>query len=273
MRLRGLTWLGGGRSGRVSSPDVESCYLEILKRSLIDVLGPSTSRAVMEADGNVRIEPVPEEDRDQRMVGLDWPAYGTTMVGYERLCDLEKCLHILVDEDVPGDVIETGVWRGGAAIFMRALLDLRDDDRLVWAADSFAGLPPPDSATYPADAGDPHHTIDFLSVPLEDVMRNFARYGLSTDRVRFLEGWFRDTLPTLAGREWSLIRADGDMYESTMVALEHLYPGLASGGFVVIDDYALKTCRQAVDDFRDRFGIREPLESIDWTGVRWRKAG
>jgi O-methyltransferase len=252
----------------------ERRYIELLKRSLVDVLGSTTSRAVMQPDGDIRIEEVPENERDQRLAGRDWPAQGTTMIGLARLENLQHCLESLLADEVPGDVIEAGVWRGGATIFMRALLDLQGaTDRLVWAADSFAGLPEPDPLTYLADEGDPHHSFSYLAVTVQDVRRNFSRYGISTAGVRFVEGWFRDTLPRLQGRQWSLIRLDGDMYESTMDGLEHLYPSLSPGGFVLIDDYgAVAGCRRAVEDFRERERICDELEWVDWTGVWWRKA-
>jgi hypothetical protein len=78
-------------------------------------------------------------------------------------------------------------------------------------------------------------------------------------------------LPALAEERWSLIRLDGDTYEATSMALRCLYPQLSVGGYVIVDDYgALERCRAAVDEFRDRFGIDEPLEQVDWTCVRWR---
>ncbi|HEV3321668.1 MAG TPA: TylF/MycF/NovP-related O-methyltransferase [Solirubrobacteraceae bacterium] len=253
--------------------DLRVRYIELLKRSLIDVLGPTMTRAVAQPNGEVRIECVPETERDERLVGRDWPANGTTMVGLARLTNLQRCIETVLDDDVPGDLIETGVWRGGATIFTRALLDVHGGvERLVWAADSFTGLPEPDPTLYPADEGDLHHTVHYLAVSLEEVERNFLRYGIATDRVRFLPGWFRDTLPTVIGEKWSLIRLDGDMYESTMLGLECLYHRLSPGGFVIVDDYgAIDVCRRAVDDFRSRNDIDEALEWIDWTGVCWRK--
>jgi O-methyltransferase len=256
--------------------DSKARYIELLKRSLLDLAGPTTARAVLRTDGSgeIQIEEVPEADRSERLVGRDWPANGTTMVGLARLENLERCIETILADDVPGDLIETGVWRGGATIFMRALLDVcGDTDRLVWIADSFAGLPTPDATAYPADDGDAHHTVGYLAVSLEAVKRNFSRYEISTDRVRFLQGWFRDTLPTLTDEQWSLIRLDGDMYESTMLGLEQLYPRLSPGGFLIVDDYgAVEGCRRAIEDFRTRNDIHEELTWIDWTGVFWRKA-
>lgn len=133
------------------------------------------------------------------------------------------------------------------------------------------GLPRPDPGAYPADSGDALWTVPQLAVSLETVKANFARYGLLDDRVRFLPGWFRDTLPAAPISQLALLRLDGDMYESTMVALRSLYPKLSRGGFVIIDDYgAMASCRQAVTDFRNEFAIQAELQPIDWTGVFWR---
>ena len=200
------------------------------------------------------------------------PLSGETMVGRARLDNLQECIEHVVGARVPGDLIETGVWRGGASIFMRGVLRaLEVTDRRVWVADSFRGLPPP-SADVPADAGDEHHLVPELAVSVETVRENFRRYGLLDDRVVFLEGWFRDTLPALGAERWAIIRLDGDMYESTMDALESLYPRLSRGGFVIVDDGALPACRTAVDDFRARNAITEPLQAIDWTGLFWQRS-
>lgn len=264
--------MGPADSDGLPVADIKTRYLELLKRSLIDDLGPSPARAVLQAGGAVVIEPVAASDRGDRLTGRDWPANGVTMIGLTRLTDLQRCIERALADAVPGDVIETGIWRGGAAIFMRALLDLHASDRLVWAADSFAGLPPPDTTEFPADSDDIHHTIDFLAASLPEVEANFARYGISTERVRFLRGWFKDTLPKLTEQTWAVIRLDGDMYESTMQGLENLYPRLSPGGFVIVDDYgALTGCRQAVNDFRANNRITAAIKEVDWTGIHWRK--
>jgi len=105
------------------------------------------------------------------------------------------------------------------------------------------------------------------------VRENFRRYGLLDDQVRFLEGWFRDTLPTVRDRTWALVRLDGDMYGSTMDGLTNLYPGLAPGGFLIVDDYySIEECRQAVTDFRSDQGIEEPIQQIDWNAAYWRRS-
>ena len=199
------------------------------------------------------------------------PLSAETMAGTARLDNLQWCIENVVSEGIPGDLIETGVWRGGASIFMRGMLRaLEVADRRVWVADSFRGLPPP-SARFPADAGDEHHRVPELAVSVEAVRENFRRYGLLDDQVVFLEGWFRNTLPALRDERWALIRLDGDMYESTMDALASLYPRLSPGGFVIVDDGALPACRKAVDDFRRHHAITDPICSIDWTGIFWQR--
>jgi O-methyltransferase len=212
-------------------------------------------------------------DPELRLEGRDWPADAETMIGLRRLNNIQYCVEDVLRSRVPGDLIETGVWRGGATIFMRALLKAYGDtDRRVWVADSFHGLPEPDAANYPEDSQFNLSKYPELSVSLEQVKANFARYGLLDDQVRFLVGWFRDTLPSAPIERLAVLRLDGDLYESTMDALRVLYPKLSSGGYVIVDDYgAVPPCKSAVDAYRNEHAISEPLEQVDWSGVFWRK--
>jgi O-methyltransferase len=227
-------------------------YLDLIERCLTDWIYDGASESL-------------------RAEGLDWPARAHTMIGLRRLRHLRECVADVLARDVPGDLMECGAWRGGATILIRAVLAAYGTtDRRVWVADSFAGLPPPDAARYPADTGDRHHRQPELAVPLEAVREHFRRYGLLDDQVRFLPGWFRDSLPGAAIERLALLRLDGDMYESTWVALESLYDRLSSGGYLIVDDYGgIAACREAVHDFRAARGITEPIRPIDWTGVFW----
>jgi len=147
-----------------------------------------------------------------------------------------------------------------------------DTSRIVWVADSFEGLPKPDEESYPKDKGDQHHALEELAVSLETVKENFRRYDLLDDQVRFLKGWFRDTLPTAPIDRLAILRLDGDMYESTMDGLKNLYQKLSNGGFLIVDDYgAVPACREAVHDFRRDYGITDEIIRIDWGGVCWQK--
>ena len=216
----------------------------------------------------------PGVDPEGRRFVTALPPGAMTMIGAVRLDNVEQCVTDVITNDVTGDLIETGVWRGGATILMRAVLKAYGvTDRCVYVADSFEGLPPPDAERYPADEGLNLNEYPALAVSLEDVSANFERYDLLDDQVTFVKGWFRDTLPGLKGHTWSVIRLDGDLYESTTDALVNLYPGLSPGGWVIIDDYEIDACRKAVTDYRAANDITEEIIEIDWTGVCWQKKG
>jgi len=207
-----------------------------------------------------------------REMGLDWPTQAHSMIGNRRMVNLWQLCEDVIVKEVPGDFVETGVWRGGACIFMRAILKTYGvEGRIVWVADSFEGLPPPNEQKYPEDRGSVFHAMQPLAVSLEEVQKNFRNYGLLDDQVRFLKGWFKDTLHAAPIERLAVLRLDGDMYESTMDALRALYHRLSPGGYVIIDDFAIPVCRQAVEDFRRQNRIDEPLHPIDMSSVYWQK--
>jgi O-methyltransferase len=201
------------------------------------------------------------------------PKLALTAIGITGLDNLQFCVEDVLRRQVAGNLIETGAWRGGASIFMRSILKAHGvEDRKVYVADSFEGLPKPDPAKYPSDAEDKHHTLEFLAVSLDDVKQNFSRFGLLDGQVCFIKGWFRDTLPTLRDEKWAVVRLDGDMYESTRDGLVNLYPNLSVGGYIIVDDYgAVKGCREAVEDYRRANKIEEPLYTVDSGRAFWRR--
>lgn len=207
-----------------------------------------------------------------RSQGRDWPPTAETMVGTDRLENVLACACQVIEDEVAGDLIETGVWRGGVTILLRAVLAAYDiGDRTVWAADSFEGLPVPDAERYPEDNVDWSH-VKPLKVGVDAVRANFDRYGLLDDQVQFLVGWFEDTLPGAPIGAISLLRLDGDLYQSTLDALDALYPKVSSGGYVIVDDYnGWPQCKAAVDDYRSAHGITDAITEVDWTGVFWKK--
>lgn len=241
-------------------------------RSVLGVLYEPVRRALSLGDLSL----VRRVDVETARQGNRWPATAETMLGEARLDNIQGCVRQVLEDDVPGDLMEAGVWRGGATILMRATLAAYGDaQRRVWVADSFRGLPRPDAARCPVEAGDKLWARRQLAVPVEQVKANFARYGLLDDRVRFLVGWFSDTMPTAPIERLAVLRVDGDLYESTRDVLVHLYPKLSPGGYLIVDDYLNEKtpgCRLAVDDYRAEAGIVEPLTEVDWTAVFWRKA-
>jgi O-methyltransferase len=211
---------------------------------------------------------VPRKDFEE---GRRWPIAGETMVGYKRLHNIRFCVEDVLKNNTAGDFIETGVWRGGSSIFMRALLKVYGDTtRKVFVADSFEGLPKPDKE-YKEDTGDDHYKIDYLQVSLEQVKKNFQNYGMLDEQVVFLKGWFKDTLPIAPIEKLSILRLDGDMYQSTWEALTALYSKLQVGGYCIIDDYSLVGCRDAVHAFRLKYGVTDEIVDIDGVGAYWKK--
>jgi O-methyltransferase len=279
--------------------DAKDLYLDLLKRCLLNYVYPEAEQATSVAPkalsrgldrlkvyaGWVAVNWLGRRqlriarrlsgfDAGKRAEGRDWPRHAHTMIGEARLDNLRFCIEDVLRNRVPGDLIETGVWRGGATIFMRGVLEAHGvTDRTVYVADSFQGLPRPDAALYPADAGDIYHAYEDLKVTMEQVQENFRRYGLLDEQVHFLKGWFAETLPSAPFERLAVARLDGDMYGSTMDALRALYPKLSPGGYLIVDDYgAVAACRKAVEDFRSEHGIRDAIQPIDWTGVYWQRS-
>jgi hypothetical protein len=260
---------------KCSSSDPRS---DCCRKLYLDLLEQTLSGAILQDVGFIPTaggrDPSLASRYDERVRsrGNDWPSHAHTMIGLVRLRNLRQLVTQVLEDDIPGDLIETGVWRGGACIYMRALLAAYGiKDRRVWVADSFAGLPPPNPHAFPADSGSQLHEIGLLAVSLEDVKDNFSRYGLLDEQVVFLKGWFKDTLPTAPIERLSIFRLDGDLYESTTQGLNALYHKVSPGGFVIVDDYALGGCRKAVEDFRRQHEVAEQLRDIDGTAVYWRK--
>jgi hypothetical protein len=251
--------------------DNAALYLDLLKKSLTDTL----------------VATEPDVDAGRARFAVDFLNHyirgrAVTMLPRVRLDHLQACIEDVLRRGVPGDLLEAGVWRGGAAILMRAVLKVHGvADRCVWAADSFQGLPEPDAARFPKEAAAYHGPVvrdayHRLAVGLDAVKANFVAYGLLDAQVRFLPGWFKDTLPRAPIGQLAVLRLDGDYYESTMDCLVHLYDRLSPGGYLIVDDYGeddWTDCRAAVDGFRASRGIAEPMVQVDRRCWYWQRSG
>ena len=233
---------------------LRAAYLDVMRDSLVGRLNEDAPLPGSKLDG------YKQEFREQ---GWDWPSKAPSMIGAKRMNNVRSECERVVKAGVPGDFMETGVWRGGACIMMRAVLEAYCiSDRRVIAADSFAGFPPP---TQPADAGFDFHSRPDFAVALEEVKGAFARYGLLDEQVVFLKGLFKDTLPAAPVDVLALLRLDTDWYESTRHELVHLYPRLVDGGVLIVDDYGhWEGARKAVDEFLDRRSMGVPLRRLDY---------
>lgn len=256
--------------------ELQSAYIELVKKSVGDFIydfdqhlpqnrflrhayqDPKTGRAL-----------VIKDYQTLRENGLTPVSFAHTMIGLKRLNNIQACVETVLQDQLEGDFLEAGVWRGGACIFMRALLKAYGiKDKKVWLADSFEGFHPEHRET----RGFTDTKNAEVAVSLAQVKANFERYGLLDEQVIFLPGYFEDSLPQADLPKLSLLRLDADLYPSTMTALTHLYPRLEVGGFIIIDDYfGVAECFQAVTEFRHQKEIQEEIQVIDPTGVFWRK--
>lgn len=245
-------------------------YLTQLKRSLMHTLNRQVPENLINPDSlDAQLQPAWFEHF--------WFGEALTMCSLKRLDNIQWCIEQCLEDRVPGDCIECGVWRGGAVILMRGVLAAYGvTDRTVWVADSFQGLPTPPAGT--VDERMYHFPqvveLDHFRVEMPAVQANFARYGLLDQQVRFLPGWFCDTLPQAPLDRLAILRLDGDYYTSTRDALTLLYPKLSPGGFVMIDDWGIDSicgAKAAVVEFRRDFQITDEIIPIDWHSAYWRK--
>jgi O-methyltransferase len=247
-----------------SFSDLKSIYLNLLIRTLTNSMYP--------------------ESEDKSKNG-GWPLYSHTMLPTEKLNTIRYCIDYCLENDIDGDLIETGVWRGGAVIFMEGVLHASGAlNKKVYVADSFEGLPCPSIGGCEEDAGSGYfgqrgargklpwaeRHKEELSIGLEEVKNNFKKYNLLKDNVFFVKGFFEHSMKNIDIDKLCLLRLDGDMYSSTIVVLNELYDKVTKGGFVIIDDWKLPQAQKAVVDFRKNNNITEPLLR-DGTGVFWQK--
>jgi hypothetical protein len=250
-------------------PDLKTLYLNHLKRSLIDISNHDLPETIIDPGSF-------EEGTKSEWFNHFWFGNTLTMCGLKKLDSVQFCVEDCLAQNVPGDLIECGVWRGGVSILLRAVLAAHGvTDRVVWVADSFEGLPTPP----PGSQDDVMHQLPALidanhyAVNLPTVKANFQRYGLLDEQVRFLPGWFADTLPDAPIEQIAVLRVDGDYYESTLDILTNLYPRLAPGGYIILDDWGLPVCgeKQAVLEYRAAHGITDEIIEVDWQSAYWRK--
>ncbi len=244
--------------------DIKSKYITLLKACISNTIY-----------GDPPMDPWSNKTYDPKLRegGLDWPSLAHTMIGSKRLDNLQYCCEEVIGNNIPGDFVECGVWRGGATILMTGIAEIYNEkNRKIWVCDSFEGLPAPNPELYPSDKDDKHFEYEELSVSLENVKENFKKYGLLNENVTFLRGWFKDTLKGFSSNNISVLRADADLYESTTDILTNLYNKVSNGGFVIIDDFhAIEACKKATMDFRNSNSITEKIQEIDGVGVYWQK--
>lgn len=181
---------------------------------------------------------------------------------------------------VPGDFVECGVFCGTQpAIMARVLMESGAEilGRKVHLFDSFQGIPqagPNDDESITALIGKGDGSLVTTGIdicPANIVRRNLDNWGLPGGIFVFHEGWFQETVPKVGILPIALLRLDGDLYESTKVCLEGLYPRVSKGGWIIVDDYALTGCKKAVHEYLDKMNLRPSILTVEGGGgpVYW----
>lgn len=204
-----------------------------------------------------------------------------TYVSEKALKNIRNCIEKVHLDSISGDLLDCGILRGGTSIYMAGALKYLKSDKVVYVADSFGGLPKPSSCDgvfanqfwYRFAKDLKLYNLDCLAT-LEEVKKNFRKYDLLDKNIKFLKGWFADTLPKLPeNTAFCLVRIDVDWYKSTLDVLENAYNRLSEGGFLIVDDYKLPGCKKAVDEFRAERNLnQEVLIADEHAGVIfWQK--
>lgn len=202
-----------------------------------------------------------------------------TMTSIERLYALYKAVEYVSKAEIPGDIVECGVWRGGSMMLAALVLaKLGDTKRRLWLYDTFEGLPKPDPGKDVDMWGNSQfnewvkyrrsdESSELAFVPVEEVRRNMLSAGYPPEKVELVKGMVQRTIPAQHPREIALLRLDTDWYDSAVCELHHLYPRIAEGGVLIVDDYGhLQGQRQAIDEYfaaGDDFPL---LQRIDYSG-------
>lgn len=201
-----------------------------------------------------------------------------TMTSVDRRYALWQGVRHISQQGIAGDVVECGVWRGGSTMLAAlTLLDLGERDRTLWLYDTFEGMSEPTEHDVSVDGasmvqewsshrGQTEDPV-FAYGSLDEVRATMARTAYPADRLRFVPGKVEDTIPATLPGPIALLRLDTDWYESTKHELEHLWPLLAPGGVIIVDDYGhWAGARQAVDGYFAGRSDAPLLTRIDYTG-------
>lgn len=199
-----------------------------------------------------------------------------TMTCPERVVALRDAVRYVVDREIRGAMVECGVWRGGSMMVMARTLQELGDTRDLYLYDTFEGMTAPtvEDVSWTGESADQILQKSsrrsgrnvWCIAGIDDVRRNVFSTGYPPERIHLVEGKVEDTLQNQPPEEIALLRLDTDFYSSTLHELEILYPRLASGGVLIIDDYGhWQGARRAVDEFFDREGDRPFLTRVDYT--------
>jgi len=201
-----------------------------------------------------------------------------SMASRERLYAVFQAVQYINANHIPGDLVECGVWRGGASM-VAALSQMSQGDtsRRIWLYDTFAGMTSPTAKdvhrwegrnarhTWARFERDEHN--HWCHANLDEVKQNLFSTGYPGDRIEFVQGDVNETLASGGPDRIAVLRLDTDWYDSTKIELERLYPRLPIGGVLIVDDYGVwNGARQAVDEYFEKEDVKILLQRTDYTG-------
>lgn len=193
-----------------------------------------------------------------------------TMTSTERIHALVHAVRHIVRNRIAGDMVECGVWKGGSVMAMAlTLLQLGERDRSLYLFDTFSGMTTPSDVDVDYEGRQAHVILDAVrcEASQQEVEKAVFSTGYDREKIHFVPGRVEETIPDRAPASIALLRLDTDWYESTQHELLHLFPLLARGGVIIIDDYGhWRGARQAVDEYIAQNQVPLFLHRIDYTG-------
>lgn len=251
-------------------------YLDLVRDTLTGAI--LQTPGVVPTDGQADQIPRTPFNHQTRWMGNEWCESCLTMAGGARVQNVRDLVSETISNNVPGDFLEAGTWRGGSSIMARVVQKVMGEDknRRTYLCDSFSGLPLSSQA---ADSN-VWNGMHFLEVSQEEVQANVARFVSLDDNVRFEKGYFSESLPKVRkelqddNRQLAVLRGDGDMYESYMDILYNLYEFVPVGGYFICDDCpGIPVAQQAIEDFRQHNNITDPMSKVEGSiaGMFWKK--
>jgi O-methyltransferase len=245
---------------------------------MIERLPPSLRRMVSKFLNIKTMTPTSmPPDMEKQFQVIYYECKDFTMTSIERMYALYKATQYIVDNKVPGDIVECGVWKGGSSMLCALTMKTMGEmQRKIYLYDTYSGMSQPTQkdVSYIGNRAldrwikaEKNGIYDWDVATLEEVQKNMFSTGYTKENLLFIQGKVEDTIPAIVPENIALLHLDTDWYESTYHELNHLFPRLSSGGVIVIDDYGhWKGAQEAVDKFLQENNVKILLNRIDYTG-------
>jgi O-methyltransferase len=259
------------KGGRGADPFARLAHLDNVIAGLRRDLERKADYQVMMVQNQIRAAMT---DLEPEFLGLYEKCKAYTMTPWERMYALYMAVRYLVENDIAGDLVECGVWRGGSMrLAAMTLMALGRTDRRLFLYDTFDGMTKPgreDVDLHGEEAinswnQNQRNQTKWMYTSIEDVTEAMAATGYPMDKIKFIKGPVEQTIPGTMPGAIAMLRLDTDWHSSTKHEIEHLYPMLTRHGVLIVDDYGhYRGSRKAIDEYFDRVGMRPLLHRTDY---------